>query len=131
MVKRAAGLILGFCILLALPVDDAAAQAPALAPVSVGGVMPAFTLPAYQGGSVSLAALKGKTVILIFPRGYSGPGAWCHVCNYQYSELVDFDASHVAVMPNAELIVIGSEDELFTRLPELVAKVDAFLTEPA
>ena len=37
----------------------------------------------------------------------------------------------VDVMPNAELIVIGSEDELFTRLPELVAKVDAFLTEPA
>ena len=34
------------------------------------------------------------------------------------------------VMPNAELIVIGSEDELFTRLPELVSRVAAFLLEP-
>jgi 3-oxoadipate enol-lactonase len=35
------------------------------------------------------------------------------------------------LMPNAELIVIGSEEELFTRLPELIATVDAFLSEPA
>ena len=31
------------------------------------------------------------------------------------------------LMPNAELIVIGSEEELFARLPELVARVGAFL----
>jgi 3-oxoadipate enol-lactonase len=37
----------------------------------------------------------------------------------------------VDVMPNAELIVIGSEDELLARLPELVARVDAFLAESA
>jgi len=54
--------------------------------------MPDFTLPAYQGGSVTLSALKGKTVILIFPRGYAAPGAWCHVCNYQHSELVEYEA---------------------------------------
>ena len=34
------------------------------------------------------------------------------------------------LMPNAELIVLGSEDELLARLPELVARVAAFLTEP-
>jgi pimeloyl-ACP methyl ester carboxylesterase len=33
----------------------------------------------------------------------------------------------VDLMPNAELIVIGSEDELFRRLPELIARVGAFL----
>jgi pimeloyl-ACP methyl ester carboxylesterase len=31
------------------------------------------------------------------------------------------------LMPNAELIVMGSEDELLARLPELVARVAAFL----
>jgi len=34
------------------------------------------------------------------------------------------------LMPNAELIVLGSEDELLARLPELVARVAAFLAEP-
>ncbi len=34
------------------------------------------------------------------------------------------------LMANTELIVIGSEDELFTRLPELVGRVAAFLVEP-
>jgi 3-oxoadipate enol-lactonase len=33
------------------------------------------------------------------------------------------------LMPNAELIVIGSEQELFDRLPELVGRVSAFLAE--
>jgi pimeloyl-ACP methyl ester carboxylesterase len=34
------------------------------------------------------------------------------------------------LMPNAELIVLGSEDELLARLPELVATVATFLAEP-
>jgi 3-oxoadipate enol-lactonase len=34
------------------------------------------------------------------------------------------------LMPNAELIVLGSEDELLARLPELVTRVAAFLAEP-
>ena len=31
------------------------------------------------------------------------------------------------LMPNADLIVLGSEDELMARLPELVTRVAAFL----
>jgi pimeloyl-ACP methyl ester carboxylesterase len=31
------------------------------------------------------------------------------------------------LLPNAELIVLGSEDELMARLPELVARVADFL----
>jgi peroxiredoxin len=62
------------------------AQAPPITPVTVGSPMPDFTLPAFQGGSVALSGLKGKTVILVFPRGYADQGAWCHVCNYQHSE---------------------------------------------
>jgi pimeloyl-ACP methyl ester carboxylesterase len=34
------------------------------------------------------------------------------------------------LMPNAELTVLGSEDELLARLPELVARVAAFLVGP-
>ena len=72
---------------------QAQTQAPVLRPVTVGSPMPDFTLPAYQGGTVTLSALKGRTVILIFPRGYSAPGSWCHICNYQHSELVEYEAA--------------------------------------
>jgi pimeloyl-ACP methyl ester carboxylesterase len=34
------------------------------------------------------------------------------------------------LMPNTDLIVLGSEDELLARLPELVTRVAAFLAEP-
>jgi peroxiredoxin len=83
------------------------AQAPAIRPVTVGSAMPDFTLSAYQGGSVTLSALKGKTVILIFPRGYAGPGAWCHVCNYQYSELVEYDRTQqLRKKKNVEILFV-------------------------
>jgi len=59
-------------------------------PVTVGQPMPDFTLPALQGGDVTLSRLRGNTVLLIFPRGKSG-GGWCHVCHYQYAELAEFD----------------------------------------
>jgi peroxiredoxin len=81
---------LAFCLIAFGAV--ARLQEPAITPVTVGSPMPDFTLPAFQGGTVTLSSLKGKTVILIFPRGYAAPGAWCHVCNYQHSELVEYDA---------------------------------------
>jgi len=71
---------------LLLEPDEIAAQQP----VSVGQTIPDFTLPALQGGDVTLSSLRGKTVLLIFPRGKSG-GGWCHVCHYQYAELAEFD----------------------------------------
>jgi peroxiredoxin len=52
-----------------------------------------FTLPAYQGGELSLSNLRGKRVMLVFPRGLSSPTSWCHVCPYQYAELADYDAT--------------------------------------
>ena len=92
MRRPAALLLLGLgATVLLVGAAPLVAQAPAIRPVSVGQPMPDFTLPAYQGGAVTLSALKGKTVILVFPRGYSGPGSWCHICNYQHSELVDYD----------------------------------------
>jgi len=63
-----------------------------LRPVTVGSPMPDFTLPVFQGGELTLSALRGKTVMIVFPRGLSRPGSWCHVCPYQHAELVDHDA---------------------------------------
>jgi len=62
-------------------------------PVSVQQPMPDFTLPVYQGGEITLSKLKGKNVLLIFPRGLAGEDHWCHVCNYQYAELADLETS--------------------------------------
>lgn len=70
----------------------AAGQAPAPRPVTVGSPMPDFTLPVLQGGEVTLSKLRGKNVMIIFPRGLSRPDAWCHICPYQHSELVEYEA---------------------------------------
>ena len=60
-------------------------------PVTVEQAMPDFTLPAYQGGEITLSSLKGKNVLIIFPRGYAAEGQWCTICNYKYAELLDLE----------------------------------------
>jgi hypothetical protein len=30
--------------------------------------------------------------MIVFPRGHSRPGSWCHICPYQHSEFVEYDA---------------------------------------
>jgi peroxiredoxin len=60
-------------------------------PVTVWQPMPDFTLPAYQGGDVTLSKLRGQNVLLIFLRGLAGKDHWCHICNYQYAELAELD----------------------------------------
>jgi len=65
-----------------------------LKPVTVLQAMPDFSLPAYQGGEVSISQLKGKNILLIFPRGLAGKDHWCHVCNYQYAELAELESKH-------------------------------------
>ena len=62
-----------------------------IAPVTVGQSMPDFSLPAYQGGEVTLSSLKGKNVLLIFPRGFAREASWCHIDNYRYAELMDLE----------------------------------------
>ncbi len=60
-------------------------------PVTVEQAMPDFTLPVYQGGEMTLSSLKGKNVLIIFPRGYAAEGRWCTICNYKYAELLDLE----------------------------------------
>jgi peroxiredoxin len=61
-------------------------------PVTVGSPVPDFTLPVFQGGELTLSDLRGKNVMIVFPRGLSRPGSWCHICPYQHSELVEYEA---------------------------------------
>jgi hypothetical protein len=55
-VKTLVAVCAGLVTLLGVPGSAARAQAPALGPVSVGAVMPDFTLPVYQGGTITLSA---------------------------------------------------------------------------
>ncbi len=68
------------------------AQTDEIRPVAVESPMPNFSLPVFQGGELSLSELKGKNILLIFPRGRSRENAWCHICNYQYAELAELEA---------------------------------------
>lgn len=49
-----------------------------------------FTLPVYQGGELTLSSLKGKKVLLFFPRGHVKDNeTWCNICQYQYADFAD------------------------------------------
>jgi peroxiredoxin len=76
-------------------------------PVSVLQPMPDFTLPVYQGGEMTLSQLRGKNIILIFPRGLAGENHWCHVCNYQYAELAELDIKqNIRQKNNLEILFV-------------------------
>ena len=76
-------------------------------PVSVLQPMPDFTLPVFQGGEISLSQLKGKNVLLIFPRGLAGEDHWCHVCHYQYAELAELDINQsIREKNNLEILFV-------------------------
>lgn len=133
--KTCVAALIGLGLFL-LVVADPQAQAPAIAPATVGSPMPDFTLPAYQGGSVTLSALKGKTVIVVFPRGYADVGAWCHVCNYQHSEMVDYDArTQFRKNANVEILFVmpyGKETiaDWIDKYPQQLADLEAWKNPP-
>ena len=64
------------------------AQDAILEPVGVGETMGDFTLHTYQGDVMNMADLRGKNILLIFPRGKVLPEMWCPLCFYQYAEIV-------------------------------------------
>ncbi len=93
--------------LVALPSGDLAAQTQPLRPVTVGSPMPDITLPVYQGGEVTLSELRGKNVMMVFPRGRSRPGSWCHICPYQHAELVEYEAeTNFRARANLEILFV-------------------------
>ena len=76
-------------------------------PVVVGQSMPDFTLPVYQGGTLTLSSLRGKNVLLLFPRGYAAENYWCTICNYKYVELTELEkAGQIRKKYNLEILVV-------------------------
>lgn len=82
-------------------------QSAEIKPVTIGQAMPDFTLPTYQGGTFTLSSLKGKNVMLIFPRGFAAETRWCTIDNYKYAELVDLDKSaEIRIKYNVEVVFV-------------------------
>jgi peroxiredoxin len=94
-------------LLAAFPSVGLHAQSAQLRPVTVGSPMPDFTLRSYQGEEVTLSNLRGKNVMMVFPRGLSRPDSWCHVCPYQHSELVEYEAdTGFRAQANVEILFV-------------------------
>ncbi|HUU06211.1 MAG TPA: redoxin domain-containing protein [Patescibacteria group bacterium] len=112
------------------------AQAPPLKPVNFGDMMPDFTLPALQGGSVSLSALKGKNVLVVFPRGRVGDH-WCQICHYQYAELADLEREmQIRKKYNLEVLFVLPYDKATVEhwadiFPEQMAVIEGWKNPPA
>jgi peroxiredoxin len=86
---------------------QAKAQAPEVKPAIIEQPMPDFTLPAYQGGEVTLSKLRGKNVMIIFSRGYAAPNYWCTICNYRYVELAELEkAQQIRKKYNVEVLFV-------------------------
>jgi peroxiredoxin len=76
-------------------------------PATVGQPMPDFTLPVYQGGTLTLSSLRGKNVLILFPRGYAAENYWCTICNYRYVELAELEkARKIREAYNLEILVV-------------------------
>jgi len=92
------------------PTPQAKPQAPAEArpqPAIVGQPMADFTLPVYQGGTLTLSSLRGKNVLILFPRGYAAENYWCTICNYRYVELAELEkAQKIREKYNLEILVV-------------------------
>ncbi|MFH1942936.1 MAG: redoxin domain-containing protein [bacterium] len=91
-------------------------------PVTLGQPMPEFTLPKYQGGELTLSQLKGKNVMILFPRGLAGKDHWCHICNYQYAELLELEEKeHIRKKYDLEILYVLPYDK-----ETVTAWIDAF-----
>jgi peroxiredoxin len=106
----AALVVLAVAALIVIFRTQAAGQSPAEPrpqPAVVGRPMADFTLPVYQGGSLTLSSLRGKNVLLLFPRGYAAENYWCTICNYQYAELAALEkARKLRETYNLEILVV-------------------------
>jgi peroxiredoxin len=85
----------------------AQAAEPRPQPAIVGQPMADFTLPVYQGGTLALSSLRGKNVLILFPRGYAAENYWCTICNYRYVELAELEkAQKIREKYNLEILVV-------------------------
>lgn len=91
----------------AQPAAPAQNPEPRPQPAVVGQPMADFTLPVYQGGSLTLSSLRGQNVLILFPRGYAAENYWCTICNYRYVELAELEkARKIQEKYNVKILVV-------------------------
>lgn len=104
-------------------------QEPTIRPALLNQPMPDFSLPTYQGPIIRLSELKGKNIMLIFPRGLAATERWCTICHYKYMELVELEkAQQIRQKYNLEIIFVFpySRDivqKWLEALPDQMAKI--------
>jgi peroxiredoxin len=129
-------LVVPLALALLLAPSVAEAQEPALSPVTVGSTVPDFTLPMLQGGDLTLSELRGKNVMIIFPRGLSRPDSWCHICPYQHSELVEYEEeTGFRDRANLEILFVlpyerGKIEEWVEAYPQLLQDIEDWKNPP-
>ena len=82
--------ILRAAFLMAALAGLLSAQAPAIKKAYLGQPMSDFELGTLDSKTIKLSALKGKNVMLVFPRVFYATDGDCSICGYQYVELADF-----------------------------------------
>jgi peroxiredoxin len=114
---------------------DLHAQAVRVQPGLVERAMPDFALPALDGRTVALSRLRGRAVVLVFPRGMvaeadgSDPH-WCQLCQYQYAELAELEKTQsfrAALDADVLFVLPYGRDEVAewaSIIPRQVATVD-------
>jgi peroxiredoxin len=115
----------------AQPAAPAQAAEPRPQPAVVGQPMADFTLPVYQGGTLTLSSLRGHNVMIIFVRGYAAPGYWCTICNYRYVELAELEkARKIQDKYNVKVLVVFpyAQDVVKAWLEALPGQMDKIRT---
>jgi peroxiredoxin len=83
------------------------AQTQTIKKAYLGQAMSDFALPALDGPAVKLSELKGKNVLLVFPRVFYATEGDCSICGYQYAELADgYQASKWREKFDLEVLVV-------------------------
>ena len=88
--RRVALAVLGLAaVLTVIAAAPLSAQTQTIKKAYLAQSMSDFTLPTLDGQAVKLSDLKGKNVLLVFPRVFYATGDDCSICGYQYAELAD------------------------------------------
>jgi len=80
---------LAAALLPTLPAAPQSAQPQTIKKAYLGQPMSDFELPTLDGQTVRLSSLKGRNVLLVFPRVFYATDGDCSICGYQYTELAD------------------------------------------
>jgi len=115
----------------AQPAQAAAPVQPRPQPALLGQPFADFTLPVYQGGTLTLSSLRGKNVLLLFPRGWADANYWCTICNYRYVELAELEkAQKIQEKYNVAILVVFpyTRDVVTTWLEALPGQLDSIRT---